>query len=244
MIINYLKISTLCFTVCIALSLVGCGLERYITQLRAPDPIYNVGVQFFEFKKITVENTVENTVDAKFQGFEIYYRLYEEAETIEFVNTFEELAIKGYRRVYSKDDRVGAFSKPKPLIEVTDTDPSPLPTDLGDLERLFTMRVDFAQITDPFPKIYNEEPPVLDQAINLEEIRREVTYDVPFDDEYKRFSEFIASDADISALDWSSFEIKGKLVLYVLSYGKNVLTNTDLYSEPVWLGEITRDFVP
>jgi len=225
------KLGLIAILACSILTFTQCGIPQPYKQLIAPDPVYESSVAFFTFKKSTA------VVETEFWGFELYYRFYEEGTSdIEFANTFEELATKGYRRVNSATDKVG-FLPAKPLI----------PVSLNDRDDIFTVTVDFTAITAPDPTITatetdNAVPVPLDDPINIEDFRRGVADEAP--DEYEQFSDFVDTDDDISALDWSSFEIKGKLVLYVLSYGKNVLTNTDLYSEPVWLGEITHDFVP
>ncbi len=219
----------------LSLSLSGCGLEQFFIQLIPPEPNYQGGVQFFEFKKVTDDTNVE----PEFRGFELYYRFFEVKESIVFVNAFEEFAARGYRRVYSSSDRVGSISRP--LIPVSDTGTP------GDRERTFTVKVDFADVTtDPdFPLIYDDADPKLDSPIDVRDIRRGITYDeIGQNTEYKRFWEFKSTDADISGIDWDSFQIQGKLVLYALSYGKDSISNRDLYSKPVWLGDITHDFVP
>ncbi|MEE9307087.1 MAG: hypothetical protein V3V57_06115, partial [Spirochaetia bacterium] len=113
---------------------------------------------------------------------------------------------------------------------------------------IFTVKIEFASITAPGPTITATEtddttPVALDDPINIEDFRRGVADEAP-SDKYEQFSDFLETDADIATIAWSSFQIGGTLVLYVLSYGFDVAENLNLYSEPVWLGEITRDFVP
>jgi hypothetical protein len=215
------------------LLLSGCGLEQVFIQLIPPEPDYESGVQYFKFKKVTDGTDVE----PEFLGFELYYRFFEDGESIVFVNTFEEFAAKGYRRVYSSSDRVGTITRP--LIRVYDT-AAP-----NDRERTFTVTVDFTNAGDAdYPLISDDADPALHIPIDVQDIRRGVTYSkVGQTDVYKSFWDFEQEDKDISGIDWTSFQTKGTLVLYVLSYGKDEISYRDLYSEPVYLGDITQDFV-
>ncbi len=214
---------------CLFLSLCGCGLEQVFIQLIPPEPDYESGVQYFKFKKVTDGTDVE----PEFRGFELYYRFFGVGESIVFVNTSEEFAAKGYRRVYSSSDRVGSISKP--LIPVASSD----------RDRTFTVTVDFTEAGDvDYPLISEDADPSLGSPINIKDIRRGVTYsEVGQTDVYKSFWEFEQTDKDISGIDWTSFQTQGTLVLYVLSYGKDEISYRDLYSELVYLGDITQDFV-
>jgi len=230
------KLRLIAIMACSALTFNQCGLPLAYKQLIAPEPVYNTGVEYFEFKKVTDAADVES----EFRGFELYYRFYDEATAdIEFANTFEELAAKGYRRVNSATDKVGTMPS-RPLIPV-----SLIPNDRDDI---FTVRIDFTSITAPDPIITATEtddavPVPLDLPIDIEDFRRAVAAESP-SEEYKQFSDFTETDDDIATLVWPLFQIEGKLVLYVLSYGIDIAENLALYSEPVWLGEITRYFGP
>jgi hypothetical protein len=215
------------------LTLSQCGFPVSFLQLIAPLPIFHAGTTIFEFRKTTDAGDVE----PEFRGFELYYRFFEAVPgNVVFADTYEELISNGYRRVYSADDRVGSIHKP--LIRV----------DPADYTKKFTITVSFNSITPPDdPRITASDidsPPLappLDAPIS--DFRRGVVREVPSNDIFKQFSEFASTDADVASI-WSSFQISGKLVLYVLSYGYDVSQFGQLYSEPVYLGEISRDFIP
>ena len=216
---------------CAVLLLSQCGLPKPYKQLIAPN-----GVD--EGLVLKIEKTTDaGNVEPEFRGFELYYRFYNTYDTPQYADTFEELITSKYRRVNSQTDVYGYASVPPPLI----------PVDINDRDDIFTLTVDFIDILAPYPKITATEtddavPVALDVPINIEDIRRGVQNKTD-SDEYEHFSEFLSTDADISSLEWSSdFEVQGNLVLYVLSYGWDIEIG-DLYSEPVLLGDVTRDFV-
>ena len=77
----------------------------------------------------------------------------------------------------------------------------------------------------------------------ITDFRRGVVRDLPNDNEYKKFTDFVETDNDIGGINWSSFQSSGKLIVYVMSYGYDVSVFDELYSEPVLLGTISLDFV-
>jgi hypothetical protein len=207
--------------------LAGCGLERVTILLTAPIAAINAGVEYFQFDKTTTSD-----VEPEFRGFELYYRFYDFGVTPDLVDTYEELIAAGYRRVNDATDT--ATNTPPPLIAIH----------ASDRATAFTVIVDFSSIQWPvYPDIYNETPPALSVDIAVHDFRRAVTYPLPDDSEFKRFSDFLPTDADIKGLNWDNFQDQASLDLYVLSYGWDIALSKRLYSEPVWLGTITTDFV-
>jgi hypothetical protein len=133
----------------------------------------------------------------------------------------------------------------------------------------FTLTVDFtgtvSTIDPPFPQIVDDGSPLLidegDTAlpspppilIEITDIRRGVTYDESegshgLEDEYKRFSKFSALDIgrDITGAVWNeiSSDIAVQIVVYAVSYGFAFTGGAFkvLYSEPVYLGVVSRFF--
>lgn len=218
------------------LNLASCGIPAASIQLIAPAAINEAGVQYFRFSKITDGASVE----PEFRGFELYYRFYDVTETPQFPDTFEELATYGYRRVNAATDVVYPSLPSKPLILV----------DINDWDDIFTVKVDFSNTASPYPTITaamtdDAIPVALDVPIDIQDIRRGIPDESP-SDKYEQFFDYEELDDDIQGLDWSEFQLQGKLVLYVLSYGFSfaVATFGETYSEPVYLGDILQDFVP
>ena len=154
-----------------------------------------------------------------------------------YADTFEQLLSRGYRRVYSWDADTGSSGQ-APLILVNDADRT----------KQFTITVDFSSIKIPDYGSQQDAPtitasevlnPPLDAPIT--DFRRALSANYPNDDRYKKFTDFDSDDVDIKDI-WTSFQSSGKLLMYVLSYGYDVAEFGDLYSEPVLLGSISRDF--
>lgn len=214
---------------CIVLSflLSACGLEQYLL-LKPPVAVINVGTQQFQFRA-----TADNS-ESEFRGFEVYYKIYRQSDSIDLdINTIEDLRSKSFQRMNNDlTDRKDAISKPL------------IPIAILDRGKEFVVTIDFSgDLSLPSLPQITANDLILTSPFTINDARRGVTYpDAGYLDRFKRFADFEANDQDISSQIWAdiSAAIDVQLVAYVLSYGRDVINNTDAYSQPVWLGVISR----
>jgi hypothetical protein len=201
--------------------------------LEPPGQILFTGDKLFEFRK-----TTDNS-ELSFIGFELYYKIFQTSESPVAVDVFvfEDLAARGYIRIHSGVDRVGSITTP--LMKI----------DSADDAATFVVTVDFGTtpLIDPYPR-YDHDGGASTVFTNNTSIRRGVNYtETGKEDEFKKFAEFSADDIgkDITAGVWndiSVIESEVLVVMYVISYGFDFDTFKVVYSEPVYLGEVTSKF--
>ena len=220
-------------SVLLILLLNTCGIEQYI-QLNPPTNPGKLGDTFRIIK------TLDNSETA-FIGFDLYYKFFNAGAVpdLTYIIQFEDL-ISGthpFRRIHASDDDEGT---PLPLMYVQPEDRTPGGSPPDNDEFMLAIRFDPTDLLDPFPKIEGDGTANVDfSGLEHTDIRRDV-----FDgSEYKAFSDFSSSDADIIHL---SDDIIGgasvQLVLYAVSYGYDTDNFRPLRSEPVHLGTIERTF--
>ncbi|MBN1837957.1 MAG: hypothetical protein JW820_19015 [Spirochaetales bacterium] len=227
----------------------GCGLELYPDLLNPPaDPLF--GADYFQFEATAANGvvTVDYPDEQYFQGFEVYYKIYDPADSSlitadqEAIAVFEDLQIRGFRRIHKTSDRTLAVDKPLVYVH---------PDDRGEL---FTVKVSFQTTDYPYPLIDVEAiaPSVLLHEADMEpqDLRRAVNYTSPADPtRFKRFDDFLevidsndVVDADIAynPAIWAKISTDDQvtLVLYALSHGFIPDQAREFYSQPVRLGQI------
>jgi len=213
----------------------GCGLEQYPDLLSSPEKLEPVP-GYFQFRKTTSNGDPIREPD--FLGFELYYKVYQFGDDsainadVAAIGSQDDLAGRQIRRLNAAEDRVGNLAKP--LVEIA----------LADRTKEVLITVDFSgdlSPSTPYPRITDSGTPLLVERVDEQDTRRAVNYtDLGFQDRFKSFAEFEQTDGDITPAIWDDITSNQtlKLVLYVVSYGRDVINNRELFSRPVWLGAI------
>ena len=217
----------------------GCGLEQYPDLLSSPEKLEPVP-GYFRFRKTAGNGDPIREPD--FRGFELYYKVYQFGDDsavnadVAAIGSQDDLAGRQFRRLNAAEDRpvdrVGNLAKP--LVGIAPTDRAK--------EILIT--VDFSgdlSPSTPYPRITDSGTPALVAPVDEQDTRRAINYtDVGLQDRFKTFAEFEQTDGDITPAIWDdiNFNQPVTLVLYVVSYGRDVSSNRELFSRPVWLGAI------
>jgi hypothetical protein len=204
--------------VAVALMVSTCGLE-YIPYLTPPE----LGGEPLTFGTAT-------GTDPYFRGYEIYYKLYPDAQAAAVDNSLQtELSLlnAGFLRLTAEPTGTGDPSRP-PLIEV--------PPGIRDEPHIVTVEV--------LPC----EEPSLTLSWDPEEVglRRGVTLtrDEDTTQPYQTFQQFDANDEDTPPDVWSVMELPSPRVvigLYALSYGFDAANLQPIRSEPTYLFTKTID---
>jgi len=201
----------------ILLFFANCGIERPTPVLLVPIAnSYSDISQNFEFQN---QIEADNNKDI-LRGFELYYKFYNSATDAAIDNNIQNYysiitdQTLGFKRItkFEDNDRID-----KPLI--------PISSERKELISKFT--IDFMTTNNVTISINTMESietktlfrGVKDQDTNL----------------YKSFENLLANDADLKSITDINNEIY--ISLYVMSYGIFELSR-EIYSEPVWLGNI------
>jgi len=202
----------------------SCGLYDIIT-LNPPE-----FVRFSNAENYFIFRATGEYDSYYFRGFELYYKIYLQGSTVDSdLLSLSELQSKGFKRIASDSDRINIISKPL------------IPIDSANHNDIFEITVDFiglvgTPLSEPFAAGVTVSPPVSFSV----ELRRGIADErTGHADEFKPFSVFEETDADISSDIWTAIfgDDNVTIALYALSYGKRDLI-IDAYSIAVYLFEI------
>ena len=231
--------NSLKFIVLFLLSIIiNCGFES--SPSIKPPPSDTITIPLPESESVFSFGIPTDNNSAFFEGFELYYRLYfydsaasvwagqslSPEEESEEITVFENLAARGFRRLYGSSDSL----ETPPLIPLTASDKS-------DIE--LTVELDFTNVSTDLPK--NSYDGLEFGRLILEDIDSYVL---------KGFApaDFASEDPDLQVgLDLSNLAKYNLYVsLFVVSYGNNIITppffNFNIRSNPAYLGNIQLNF--
>jgi hypothetical protein len=218
------------------LLLAACGLEK-IPYLNPPVGWGPSGTTFSFTRTVGPTGNSESGVNYQFEGFELYYKFYTTADTVDTgIADRSGLLAASFHRVCGGDVIPwDLLNTTKPLIEVAWNDPLPID---------FTL--DFG--ASPEPQATDDRDPHEITALMRRWPQYSSTHSPP--DQFKRFAyvpsdpeSYRLSDQDVGDTIWGEIEAGRNvlLALYVLSYGTQDY-GTDLYSDAVYLGSIEINF--